>query len=340
MNKMNSSYSGKQRSWLQEKGFKYGMRLLLLLILIILPFVMPNRFYMRLATEILIYGLLAMSLDVLLGYTGLLSFMHAAYMGIGAYTVGIFLKYANLSPSLWLTLVLGVGVVMLIALPIGWLQVRTGGFAFALLTIAFGMMYYTAVWKARNITGGDDGMIRIPRPKIVLGGWELGDLGDPTVIYFFTLFVVLICFFITRRIIRSPFGAVLESIRENEERAAFIGFNVRRFKLQGWMLACSLAGVSGVLFTYLKGSVSPTVMDPNAGGAVLMMTLLGGLGSLWGPFIGAGLFIFGQDYISTLTEHWMIFMGLGVMLLVLFMPKGIAGLIEHVGQKIKRKVGG
>ncbi len=100
MNKMNSSYSGKQRTWLQEKGFKYGMQLLLLLILIILPFVMPNRFYMRLATEILIYGLLAMSLDVLLGYTGLLSFMHAAYMGIGAYTVGIFLKYANLSPSL------------------------------------------------------------------------------------------------------------------------------------------------------------------------------------------------------------------------------------------------
>lgn len=337
---MNSSYSGKQRSSLQEKGFKYGMQLLLLLILIILPFVMPNLFYMRLATEILIYGLLAMSLDVLLGYTGLLSFMHAAYMGIGAYTVGIFLKYANLSPSLWLTLVLGVGVVMLIALPIGWLQVRTGGFAFALLTIAFGMMYYTVVWKARNITGGDDGLIRIPRPKIVLGGWELGDIGDPTVIYFFTLFVVLICFFITRRIIRSPFGAVLESIRENEERAAFIGFNVRRFKLQGWMLACSLAGVCGVLFTYLKGSVSPTVMDPSAGGAVLMMTLLGGMGSLWGPFIGAGLFIFGQDYISTLTEHWMIFMGLGVMLLVLFMPKGIAGLIEHVGQKIKRKVGG
>ncbi len=106
------------------------------------------------------------------------------------------------------------------------------------------------------------------------------------------------------------------------------------------MLACSLAGVSGVLFTYLKGSVSPTVMDPNAGGAVLMMTLLGGLGSLWGPFIGAGLFIFGQDYISTLTEHWMIFMGLGVMLLVLFMPKGIAGLIEYAGQKIKRKMGG
>ena len=105
------------------------------------------------------------------------------------------------------------------------------------------------------------------------------------------------------------------------------------------MLACTLAGVSGGLFTFLKGSVSPTMMDPNAGGAVLMMTLLGGLGSLWGPFIGAGLFIFGQDYISTMTEHWMIFMGLAVMLLVLFMPKGIAGLVDQIIRKMRKKAG-
>lgn len=339
MNKMNSSGSGKYSSWLKKNGLRYSMHLLLLLILVMLPFVLTNRFYMRLVTEILIYGLLAMSLDVLLGYTGLLSFMHAAYMGIGAYTIGIFLTYANIPPSLWLTLALGVGVVMLIALPVGWLQVRTGGFAFALLTIAFGMMYYTIVWKARNITGGDDGMFGIPRPKIAIGNWVLGNTGDPIAIYFFTLFMVIICFLITRRIIRSPFGAVLESIRENEERASFIGINVRRFKLQGWMLACTLGGLSGVLFIYLNGSVSPSMMDPSAGGAVLMMTLLGGLGTLWGPFIGAGLFIFGQDYISTMTEHWMIFMGLAVILLVLFMPKGIAGLIEHIVKKMERKAG-
>jgi len=336
---MDSSGPKKNRSWFKESGLKYGIRLLFLLALILLPFVLPNRFYMRLATEILIYGLLAMSLDVLLGYTGLLSFMHAAYMGIAAYTIGISLTHFNLPPSLWLTLAIGVGVVMLIALPVGWLQVRTGGFAFALLTIAFGMMYYTIVWKARNITGGDDGMIGIPRPKIAIGDWVLGSMGNPLTIYFFTLFVVLVCFLLTRQIIRSPFGAVLESIRENEERASFIGINVRKFKLQGWMLACTLAGVSGGLFTFLKGSVSPTMMDPNAGGAVLMMTLLGGLGSLWGPFIGAGLFIFGQDYISTMTEHWMIFMGLAVMLLVLFMPKGIAGLVDQIIRKMKKKAG-
>lgn len=335
---MNTEESRAYHAGLNEKIVKYGFRSFLLILLVVLPFLLPNRFYMRLVTEILIYGLLAMSLDVLLGYTGLLSFMHAAYMGIGAYSVGIFLTYVDIPPSIWITFPLGVAIVLLIALPVGWLQVRTGGFAFALLTIAFGMMYFTLVWKMRDITGGDDGLIGIPRPDITIGDWTLGSTGEPFGIYYFTLLVVLVCFLITRRIIRSPFGAVLESIRENEERASFIGYNVRRFKLLGWLLACSLAGVSGVLFTYLKGSVSPTMMDATAGGAVLMMTLLGGLGTLWGPFIGAALFIFGQDYISTMTEHWMIFMGLAVVLLVLFMPKGIGGLVNQVIKKRQKKV--
>lgn len=301
----------------------------LLSFFVVLPFILDNRFYLRLATEILIYGLLAMSLDVLLGYTGLLSFMHAVYMGIGAYTVGLFLKYLDPTSSVWVLLLLGIGITAAIALPIGWVQVRTGGFSFALLTIAFGMMLYTVVWKARDITGGDDGLIGIPTPNISLGRWVIGETSDPITVYFFTLFIVVLCFLITWRIIRSPLGAVLESIRENEERASFIGIHVHRYKLLGWMLACSLAGVCGVLFTLLKGSVSPTMMDANAGGAVLMMTLLGGLGTLWGPFIGAGVFIFAQDYISTMTEHWMIFLGLILILLVLFIPKGIAGFRSY-----------
>ena len=336
---MNSIGSHRANGWFKENALRYGMLLFLLAILILVPFVITNRFYLRLATEILIYGLLAMSLDVLLGYTGLLSFMHAAYMGIGAYTVGLFLKYIDPSSSLWLLIVLGIGLTAAIALPIGWLQVRTGGFAFALLTIAFGMMYYTVAWKARNITGGDDGLIGIARPEIAVGNWVLGSTGDPTTAYFFTLSVVIICFLITWRIIHSPFGAVLEAIRENEERTSFIGIHVRRYKLLGWMLACSLAGMSGILFTFLKGSVSPTMMDPNAGGAVLMMTLLGGLGTLWGPYIGAGVFIFGQDFISTMTEHWMIFLGLVVILLVLFMPKGIAGIKDQIYPSKTKRTG-
>jgi len=310
--------------------------LVLIGILFAIPFFVTNRFYLSLVTEILVYGLLAMSLDVLLGYTGLLSFMHAVYMGIGAYTTGLFLIFIDPTASIWVLMLLGVFATAVIALPIGWVQVRTGGFAFALLTIAFGMMLYTVVWKARNITGGDDGLIGIPGLNIGLGSWVLGTTKDPTVIYFVILTIVLACFFLTWRIMRSPFGAVLESIRENEERTSFIGINVRRYKLMGWMLACSLAGVSGVLFTLLKCSVSPSMMDSGAGGSVLMMTLLGGMGTLWGPFVGAGIFIFAQDYISTMTEHWMIFLGFILILLVLFMPKGIAGLNAFSFRKSKR----
>jgi len=304
--------------------------LLLVGFLIALPFFMDNRFYLRLATEILIYGLLAMSLDVLLGYTGLLSFMHCAYMGIGAYTVALYLKFVDPASSWWFLMILGVGATFLVALPIGWLQVRTGGFAFALLTVAFGMMYYTIVWKARGVTGGDDGLIGLPSPDITLGNWVLGSLKDPISIYFFTLGVVLVCYLLTKRIMHSPFGAVLESIRENEERASFIGVHVHRYKLMGWMLACTLGGVSGVLFTFLKCSVSPTVMESSAGGALLMMTLLGGVGTLWGPFIGAAVYIFVQDHVSTMTEHWMIFLGLVLIFLVLFTPKGIAGFRDSL----------
>ena len=305
----------------------------ILILLFLVPWILSNRFYLRLATEILIYGLLAMSLDVLLGYTGLLSFMHAVYMGIAAYTVGLYLKYVDPAASIWLLMFLGVGATVLIAFPIGWLQVRTGGFAFALLTIAFGMMLYTIVWKARNLTGGDDGLIGIPSPKVNLSSLVLADCKDPISVYFITLIVVILCFYLTRRIMRSPFGAVLESIRENEERASFVGIHVHRYKLWGWMLACALAGVSGVLLTIMKCSVSPTVMDPGAGGSVLMMALLGGLGTLWGPFLGAGVFIFAQDYLSTMTEHWMIFLGLFLIVLVLFIPKGIAGFQEALSPK-------
>jgi branched-chain amino acid transport system permease protein len=255
--------------------------------------------------------------------------MHNAYMGIGAYVVGLILIHVSPS-SVWLAGLAGVLVTMLIALPVGWVQVRTGGLAFALLTLAFGMMFYTIVWKWYSLTGGDDGLMGVPQPDISLGGISLGSSGDPTNMYLFTLFVVLVGFLLTWRIIHSPFGAVLEAIRENEERASFVGINVRRYKLLGWMYACMLAGVSGGLFILYRGYIGPTTMSAFAGAGVLMMVLLGGMGSLWGPIIGAGIFLFMQDYISTMTEHWEIFVGLVVILLVLFMPRGFVGLGDYL----------
>jgi len=303
--------------------------LLILGVLAAFPFMVPNRFYIRLVNEMMIYGLLAMSLDVLLGYTGLLTFMHNAYLGLGAYLAGLFLIHVSPS-SLWLAFLAGILCTSLIALPVGWVQVRTGGLAFALLTLAFGMMFFTIAWKWYAMTGGDDGLMGVPHPDITLFGWVLGSSGRPLEMYLFTLFIVSICFLLTWRIMHSPFGAVLEAIRENEERAAFIGINVRRYKLMGWMFACILASISGVLFILFRGYIGPTTMTAFSGAVILMMVLLGGMGSLWGPMIGAGIFIYLQDYISTKTEHWELFLGLVVILLVVFMPRGVAGLTEFL----------
>ncbi|RJQ85658.1 MAG: branched-chain amino acid ABC transporter permease [Desulfobacteraceae bacterium] len=303
--------------------------------LALLPFFWDNRFYISLITEIMIYGLLAMSLDVLLGYTGLLSFMHNAYLGIGAYVVGLFLIHVS-PTSFWMACAAGIIFTAVVALPVGWVQVRTGGLAFALLTLAFGMMFYTIVWKWYGVTGGDDGLMGVPSPDITLFGWTLGNTGKPAHMYLLTLGVVTLSFLLTYRIIKSPFGAVLEAIRENEERAAFVGINVRRFKLIGWLLACCLAGMAGALFIVYKGYIGPTSMSAFAGAGVLMMVLVGGMGTLWGPIIGAGIFIYIQDYISTMTEHWEIFLGLVVIFLVLFMPAGFAGL-GSIFKRLRRK---
>ena len=196
------------------------------------------------------------------------------------------------------------------ALPVGWVQVRTGGLAFALLTLAFGMMFHTIVWKWYSLTGGDDGLMGMPNPAISIcsvGNRPIQAILPPCI--FLRLLVVIICYILTRRIIRSPFGAVWEAIRENEERAAFVGINVRMYKLLGWMLACMLAGVAGALFILYKGYIGPTTMSAFAGAGVLMMVLLGGMGTLWGPLVGAAIFIYIQDYISTMSEHWEIYLG-------------------------------
>ncbi len=315
-----------------EKGFP-PLKILIIVLIIgglgLFPFIFENRFYISLINEMIIDGLLAMSLDVLLGYTGSLSFMHNAYLGISAYVVGLFL--IHISPtSLWLACFAGIIFTSLVALPVGWVQVRTGGLAFALLTMAFGMMFHTIVWKWYGVTGGDDGLMGMPNPDIHLFGWNLDSSGDPIVIYLFTLVIAAICFFLTRRIMNSPFGAVLEAIRENEDRASFVGINVRKYKLLGWMLACMLASIAGALFILYKGYIGPSTMSAFAGAGVLMMVLLGGMGSLWGAFVGAAMFIYMQDYISTMTEHWEIVLGLVVIFLVLFLPTGFVGLGDHL----------
>ena len=315
------------------KIYKIIILAVVLIALISFPFISNSLFYIKLVTSMMIYGLLAMSLDFLLGYTGLLSFMHNAYLGISAYIVGIFL--INIAPeALWLAILIGFLGTTIIAVPVGWIQVRTGGLAFALLTIAFGMMFYTLVWKL-EITGGSDGLMGVPLPDLKIIGFDFGNLGDPRTMYLFSLAVLVICYIIAYRLVHSPFGAVLQAIRENEERASFIGYNVHRYKFYGWLISCGLASISGALFILYKGYIGPPTMTIFAGAGILMMVLLGGIRSLWGPIIGACIFIYIEDYISSLTVHWKTYVGLIVILLVLFLPRGIAGLSSFMQRTVK-----
>jgi branched-chain amino acid transport system permease protein len=320
-----------RKSAIKNMGFP-----LLLLVLIPLPFVLRSHFYLGLITDMLIFGLLAMSVDILIGYTGMVPFGHAAYFGLGAYGLGLFYVYIY-SSSLWLMLLVGIIVPAIISVPFGWLQVRLGGAAFALLSMAFSMVFYTVVWKWRGVTGGDDGL-PLPldqRPNISIGKWIVGNVGEFEVMYWLTLLVVFTCFFVMWKVIHSPFGSVLESIRENEERASFIGFNVRRYKLIAFIIASALAGAAGSLFALHRGHIVPELLHWSLSGESIIMVLLGGIGTLCGPFLGSIVFIFAKDLISTISEHWMVFIGLFVILIVYFMPGGLTGLFSLMIRKTK-----
>ena len=314
-----------------------GMQALILLAFVLLPLVLTNRFYLRLITEIIIYGLLAMSLDVLLGFTGLLSFMHAAYMGIGAYSVAIFLTYVDPAASIWITFPLAIFVTVILAFLAGWLQVRTGGFAFALLTVAFGMMYYTVVWKARSITCGDDGLCGLPKPDISIGPLVLGNMNDNTTAYFFTLTVAAACYFITRPDhalpVRGRFGidpgehGAGEFHRHKRQKLQADGLDARLYP--GGRLGGPFHLPEGVRLADPHGCPrgrDRSHDDPSRRHG----------DSLGGPSSERPAYIFLQDFISAMTENWMVFLGLAVILLTLFMPKGLAALPRESDAKSRQ----
>ncbi len=286
------------------------------------PLLAPSKFYVNLATEMLIYGLWAASLDVLIGYAGLVSFGHAAYFGLGAYGTGLLLKHAG--PSLALALAGGIGLAFLAAIVVGAVVVRLSGIAFAMLTLAFAEMFFTIAWRWSSLTGGDDGMA-VPRPDLVNIS-----LQSSTAYYYFALILVAVAAAVTVRFLRSPVGAALEAIRENEQRAESVGFAVRRYKLIAFVVAGTVAGLAGSLFVMFKGFAAASLLHWSASGSVLMMAILGGGGSFYGAFAGAALVVFLQDYLSSYTEHWMLPLGLLFILAVRYIPGGLAGLVRPI----------
>jgi len=304
---------------------------MIILVLVIFPFVSP---YQALATQIIIFGLLALGYNILYGYTGLLSFGHAAFFGLGAYASGIILVRTNC--SIWASIGAGLAVSAIGAFLIGFLCLRRRGIYFALLTLAFAQMLYYIAYTWVSLTGGEPGLRNIPRPPFELPGLFSINIYTPTRFYFFVLAFVMAALIILKRILESPFGKVLQGIRENEKRARACGYDTNRIKWLSFILSGAFSGLAGALHTLYLNFVGIEQLYWATSGMIVMMTLLGGPGTFFGPFIGAGVFLYLEDIISGFTKYWMIFLGPIFVLCVLFFPQGIWGTIKSFTDRFSR----
>ncbi|QWE17982.1 branched-chain amino acid ABC transporter permease [Polynucleobacter corsicus] len=291
------------------------------LFLMIFPFIMP---YEALAINILIFGLFAMGFNLLFGYMGLLSFGHAAFLGIGSYLTGIgIVHYAMPWGAAILVGVIGAAIGGLI---MGFLAIRTRGIYFSMVTLALGQIVFYCFYKAESLTGGENGLRGVRVDTFNIFGFPV-DFLNPLVKYYIILFFVVIAMWLISRILSSPLGAVMEAIRENEKRAAACGFDVARTKLLVFVLSAAICGLAGSLRALHLSIVPIDSLHYLQSGQAVMMSILGGMGTFFGPFVGAAVMLYLEDVVTTFTKHWMAVIGLVFMFFVLFFPKGIWGSI-------------
>jgi branched-chain amino acid transport system permease protein len=282
---------------------------------------------LSLLTQILIFGLFAMSLDLLVGYTGLVSFNHASFFGIGAYTAAILITQGY--ENFWVTLLAGIIVALLLALLLGSLVLRSSGPYFLMITLAFGQMVYALAWRWRSVTGGDDGLSGIPRPEL---GLSLSMWNSQNFYYLVLTFFVLSSILLWR-IVHSKLGQSIVGVKESESRMQALGYNTWAIKYLAYTIAGGFAGLAGVLFVYFNGFISPQQLDWSMSGLVILMVIVGGAGTLIGPFIGAGAIFILQNLISAQTERWPISMGIIFILCVMYLRDGIVGYAVKLNKK-------
>jgi branched-chain amino acid transport system permease protein len=286
------------------------------------------RHQLSILTDLLIFGLFALSLDLIMGYTGMVSFGHAAYFGLGAYASALVLiHFAQPVP---VALVAGALLAGVIAIPVGWFSTRAKDIYFAMLTLAFAQLLYTVAYKWRDLTGGSDGIAGVPKTALYWGG---PSLASGPAFYAVVAVSVVVSLFVCRAIVASPFGRALQAIRENERRFLALGRDPRPFKLAVFVIAAVFAGLAGALFAPFRGFASPEVMFWVLSGQGLMMVITGGIGTLVGPIIGAMVFILVQEILSSYTEHWMIFTGAIFVLMVIFLPGGLVGTARRLAAR-------
>jgi branched-chain amino acid transport system permease protein len=301
---------------------------LIWLLLLTAPYWMPFvGGYTGLGTRVLVLALAAMAVNFLLGFSGVLSFGHAAYFGLGAYSAGMTIKY--LYPSTPLGILVGVLVGTLGAMVIGAMIVRLRGVYFAMVTIAFGQVFYFVAFRWVSVTGGDDGLTGWKRVPLDLGFTSFDILHDDIAFYYLVLLCLAISAGLMALLLRSPFGRTLLAIRENERRARFLGIPVDRHIWFSFVISGAFASLAGTLYAYLDNFVDPRAFHWQQSGDFVIIAVLGGMRSFWGPLIGAAIFVVLQDKISSITDYWMSILGLFFVLVVVFFPRGVLGVVKR-----------
>ncbi len=284
---------------------------------------------LALATKMLIFALFAMSLDLLLGYAGLASLGHAAYFGVAAYTIALLILRAGVSSGLAFPAALcAAAITGALFAP---LALRARGSYFLMITFALAQVVWSVAFGWRSLTNGDDGIPDVVRPDF---GFSLDDTAS---FYYFVLAVVGVAALLLVAIVKSPFGRALRGIRESESRMQALGFDVWRYQYVAFVLSAFFAGIAGALYAYYNRFVGPEYLYVIQSAEALIMVILGGAGTLLGPAIGAALIVFLEDFVSTMTEHWVLVLGVIYVLVTLFAPRGLIGLVVDFRQRRAEK---
>ena len=304
-------FSGKTVAWLAVG----------LVVLVVMPFALTS-YQLGLLTKMLIFALFAMSLNLILGYAGLPSLGHAAYFGVGSYTVG--LLAVKVLDNFWIDFGAGLLAATIVAALFGLLALRAQGSYLLMITLALAQVVWGIAFGWRELTGGDDGLPGVPRPA---AGLPIS-LADNISFYYFTLVMTLLGTWLLWIVLRSPFGSALIGIRESERRMQVLGYNTWLYKYVAFVISGILAGLSGNLFVYYNGFVSPAYLSVIFSASALIMVILGGAGTLLGPALGAALIVYLENAISAQTERWLTVLGLIYVAVTLFAPGGLIGLVR------------
>jgi branched-chain amino acid transport system permease protein len=298
----------------------------IVLLLAVAPLVLPE-FWRRFLTEILIWGLLAMSSDILIGYTGIVSFGHSAFFGLGMYGAAAALLTTR-PPSLWLALLFGLVAAAGVAAFVAYFSTRLRDIYFAITTLIFSQIFYVVIFTWTELTGGENGLT-FSRPALGIPGLFSLRL-TPPVMHWFVLAVIVVSYLLLRRITQSPFGMVLQSIRENEPRTRAIGYAIERYKIVAVMLSGLFAGLAGVLYAIQNEFAAPDFVFFLVSGETVIYNVIGGVGTLVGPIVGAAFFLLLREGLSRFfTEFYLIPVGLIFVAIVIFMPQGLLGFARH-----------